>query len=39
MRLRFYQDFETFIRYLVSDEEYDTSEEDKEEDLRKVAVY
>ncbi|CAM4372163.1 tetratricopeptide (TPR) repeat protein [Paenibacillus endophyticus] len=30
-------DFETFIRGLVSDEEYDTSEEDKEEDLRKVA--
>ncbi|KAA1189409.1 tetratricopeptide repeat protein [Paenibacillus sp. B2(2019)] len=32
------QDFETFIRGLVNDEEYDTSEEDKEEDLRKVAV-
>ncbi len=30
-------DFETFIRGLVSEEEYDTSEEDKEEDLRKVA--
>ncbi|MGO4545105.1 SMI1/KNR4 family protein [Paenibacillus sp. 2TAB23] len=30
-------DFETFIRGLVSDEEYDTSEEDKEDDLRKVA--
>ncbi|WP_375103910.1 SMI1/KNR4 family protein [Paenibacillus sp. RS8] len=32
------QDFETFIRGLVSEEEYDTSQEDKEEDLRKVAV-
>jgi len=30
-------DFETFIRGLVNDEEYDTSEENKEEDLRKVA--
>ncbi|WP_139990899.1 SMI1/KNR4 family protein [Paenibacillus paridis] len=32
------EDFETFIRGLVSEEEYDTSQEDKEEDLRKVAV-
>ncbi|GGH11718.1 SMI1/KNR4 family protein [Paenibacillus segetis] len=32
------QDFETFIRGLVSEDEYDTSQEDKEEDLRKVAV-
>lgn len=30
-------DFETFIRGLVHGEVYDTSEEDKEEDLRKVA--
>ncbi|WP_405083131.1 SMI1/KNR4 family protein [Paenibacillus chitinolyticus] len=29
--------FEAFIRGLVSDEEYDTSEEDKEHDLNKVA--
>lgn len=31
------EDFETFIRGLVNDEQYDTSAEDKEEDLRKVA--
>lgn len=30
-------DFETFIRGLVNDEDYDTSQEDKENDLRKVA--
>ncbi|MFB9326355.1 Imm51 family immunity protein [Paenibacillus aurantiacus] len=30
-------DFETFIRGLVHDEVYDTSEEDKADDLRKVA--
>ncbi|GGF95785.1 hypothetical protein GCM10010912_45910 [Paenibacillus albidus] len=30
-------DFETFIRGLVSEEDYDTSAEDKVEDLRKVA--
>ncbi|UQZ34096.1 glucan biosynthesis protein [Paenibacillus sp. PK3_47] len=30
-------DFETFIRGLVDEEEYDTSAEDKEEDLRKVT--
>ncbi|MEK3718283.1 Imm51 family immunity protein [Paenibacillus sp. FSL R7-0333] len=30
-------DFETFIRGLVNEEVYDTSEEDKQEDLQKVA--
>lgn len=30
-------DFETFIRGLVTEEEYDTSEEDKANDLHKVA--
>lgn len=30
-------DFEAFIRGLTDEEEYDTAEEDKEEDLRKVA--
>ncbi|WP_340026423.1 Imm51 family immunity protein [Paenibacillus sp. FSL K6-1096] len=30
-------DFETFIRGLVNDEVFDTSEEDKEDDLKKVA--
>lgn len=30
-------DFETFIRGLVNEEVYDTSEEDKQEDLEKVA--
>lgn len=29
--------FESFIRGLVNDEDYDTTEEDKENDLRKVA--
>ncbi|WP_433945064.1 SMI1/KNR4 family protein [Paenibacillus sp. SN-8-1] len=31
-------DFETFIRGLVSEEEFDTSEEDKEADLHRVAT-
>ncbi|MEK5490177.1 Imm51 family immunity protein [Paenibacillus sp. FSL R7-0297] len=32
------KDYETFIRGLVSEEVYDTSEEDKQDDLRKVAA-
>ncbi|MNO20809.1 SMI1 / KNR4 family protein [compost metagenome] len=31
------KDFESFVRGLVNEEVFDTSEEDKEEDLRKVA--